>query len=336
MAAYRGKDGAVVWDKEFPYGTFPVIHGRRIITESGAFELLTGEPVLRTNLLTQAAEPWTWQRNYGCNYPIASENLITFRSGAAGFFDLANDGGTGNFGGFKSGCSANLVAADGVLNAPDYTRTCTCSYQNQTSLALVHMPEAEMWTFNAFKAGEGRVLRAGFNLGAPGDRRAEDGTLWLDYPSVGGPSPELKVTVTPEAPSWFSHHSSRVEGEGESWVASSGAEGLTSVALTLALNAPDECLYTVRLYFAEPNEVAAGQRVFDVSLQGRTALPRFDIAAEAGGPRRMVIKEFRGVVVRDVLTVALAKSDPASALEPLLCGIEVKSEAKRTALGMMQ
>jgi hypothetical protein len=77
---------------------------------------------------------------------------MLFRSGAAGFYDLANDGGTGNFGGFRSSCTMNLIAAGGVLTIPDYTRTCTCSYQNQTSVGLIHMPEAEMWTFTQPKA----------------------------------------------------------------------------------------------------------------------------------------------------------------------------------------
>lgn len=44
--------------------------------------------------------------------------MLTFRSGAAGFYDLLNEGGTGNLGGFKSGCTSNLVVADGVLNVP--------------------------------------------------------------------------------------------------------------------------------------------------------------------------------------------------------------------------
>jgi outer membrane protein assembly factor BamB len=332
MAAYRGKDGSLLWDREFGYGTFPLLHGTQLITESGSFDLLTGEPILRANLLTLAMEPWSWQRTYGCNYPIACENLITFRSGAAGYFDFANDGGTGNFGGFKSGCSANLVAADGVLNAPDYTRTCVCSYQNQTSLALIHMPEVEMWTFNAFQAGEERVVRVGINLGAPGDRRADDGTLWLDYPSVGGPSPDLQVSIAPQEPRWFCGHSSRLEGDGLKWVAASGAEGLASIAITLAPGAPDEQRYTVRLYFAEPEAVRAGERVFDVSLQGKPALARFDIAAEAGGPNRAVVKEFTGVNVRDVLTVALTKSDSGKGLDPVLCGIEAVAETQPTAV----
>ena len=326
VIAYRGRDGKVLWDRQFPYATFPVLHGRQFITESGAFDLLTGDPILRPNPLTGENEPWTWKREYGCNYPIASEHFLTFRSGAAGYYDLTNDGGTGNFGGFKSGCTANLVAADGVLNAPDYTRTCSCSYQNQTSLALVHMPDVEIWTFNAFEAGTARVRRIGINLGAPGDRRAPDGTLWLDYPSVGGPSPDIPIRTEPEQPRWFCRHSSRITGEGLRWVAASGAEGIESITLTLAPDATEERTYVVRLHFAEPDEAAVGKREFDVKVQGQPVLTRFDIAAEAGGPRRPVMKEFTGVRVRDTLTIALTKSAPDSSQAPVLCGIEAAAE----------
>ena len=57
-----------------------------------------------------------------------------------------------------------------------------CAYQNQTSLAWVPMPEAELWTFND-RQPEGLSERIGINLGAPGDRRDADGTLWLEYPA---------------------------------------------------------------------------------------------------------------------------------------------------------
>ena len=169
---------------------------------------------------------------------MASEYLLTFRSGAAGFYDLATHSGTGNLGGFKSGCSSNLIVANGVLNAPDYTRTCTCGYQNQTSLALVHMPENEMWTYNVFddsKADAARIARVGLNLGAPGDHRSEDGTLWLDYPVVGGASPTIDVEMEGSL-DWFRHHSSQVSGEGLPSVAASGVTGIR--ALTMWLVAP--------------------------------------------------------------------------------------------------
>ena len=59
---------------------------------------------------------------------MASEHILTFRSGAAGFYDLQSHAGTGNFGGFKSSCSSNLIVANGVLNAPGLTLGCTCNY----------------------------------------------------------------------------------------------------------------------------------------------------------------------------------------------------------------
>lgn len=139
--------------------------------------------------------PWRYWKSYGCGSSNASTHLLLFRSGAAGFSDLEHDGGTGNIGGFKSGCTASMIAADGILNAPDYTRTCTCSYQNQTSLGLVHRPEMELWASNqTIEKVDGSIRQLGLNFGAPGDRRAENGTLWLHVPRVA-PSPEVTVLL---------------------------------------------------------------------------------------------------------------------------------------------
>ena len=50
--------------------------------------------------------------------------------------------------------------------------------------------------------------------------------------------------------------------------------------------------YTVTLYFAELNKTAAGQRVFDVTLNGQTVLNRFDVFAAAGGTDKAVWRSF--------------------------------------------
>ncbi len=327
MVAYRGSDGAVLWDESREYPTFPLLHGRTIVTEGGMFDLLTGKVVERQHPLTGKILPWTWSRKYGCNYPIAAEYVLTFRSGAAGYYDMGSGGGTGNFGGFKSGCSACLVAANGVLNAPDYTRTCSCAYQNQTSLALVHMPDAEAWTFNEYEAGDDPIKRVGINLGAPGDRLTPEGTLWLDYPSVGGPSPDIPVSVTPERPEWFRHHSLRLDDEGLRWVAASGGKGIESVRVKLMEKAAEARPYTVRLHFVEPEPIGPHQRVFGVSVQGGQALlERLDIVQEAGAPMRPLVKDFQGIQVRDVLTVELRNADPETVRPPIICGIEAVAE----------
>jgi hypothetical protein len=278
---------------------------------------ITGEPV-----------EWSWFRNYGCNTPAASEHLLTFRSGAAGYFDLCHDGGTGNFGGFRSSCTNNLIVAGGVLTAPDYTRTCTCNYQNQTSLALIHMPDAEMWTSFGSLDVKGPVKRLGLNLGAPGDRRAADGTLWLEFPSVGGKSPAVQATLTPKSPESFRRHESQVTSEGLRWVAASGMKGITGLRITLAKNGTAPRRYTVRLHFLEPEKRAAGERVFDVAVQGTVVLREFDIVKEAGGPNRGLVREFRNIEATSEMTIRLSPCPQAGCRAPILCGVELVAEEK--------
>jgi len=232
MIAYNATTGDKLWDRAISYGELPILHNDHIIAGGRMYELKTGDTVKRTDPLTGKLLDWSFVRTYGCNYPIASTHMLTFRSSAAGYYDLTGNGGTGNFGGFKSGCTSNLIAADGVLNAPDYTRTCSCSYQNQTSLALVHMPELETWTHNDFAYQGGRVQKVGINFGAPGDRRTDNGTLWIDYPSVGGPSPDIGIDVTGNSQS-FVRHSSRVTGESEDWIAASGIQGATRITIQI-------------------------------------------------------------------------------------------------------
>ena len=326
MAAYRGSDGAVLWRSDVSYGGPCILHGETIITDRYAYSLLTGEQKVRTDPLTGTETAWAFSRRYGCNYAVASEHLLTFRSAAAGFYDLTNDGGTGNLGGFKSGCTSNLIAANGVLNAPDYTRTCTCSYQNQTSLALVHMPDVEMWVTYFGQSGEGPVRDIGINLGAPGNRRAQDGRFWLGYPLlpyVKNPEKEsgltADVTVEYDEVGFYTHHvSSILSGSGPDWVAASGCEGISKLELGMNTAAPFRC--RVRLHFAEPTHRLPGKRTFDVMIEGKVVLAGFDILKAAGGRDHSLVKTFEDVAVTDgKVTLTFASKQSL----PLLCGVEV-------------
>jgi outer membrane protein assembly factor BamB len=372
MIAYAGKDGRVRWqDLKRSYTGPCILHNELILTgansyssSGGAFSLLTGKPHLVKNPLTGKMEPWRLNRTYGCNTIIASEHLLTFRSGAAGFYDLETMSGTANLGGFKSGCTSNLVVANGVLNAPDYTRTCSCSYQNQTSLAFVHMPEMEMWSYSQFgldgKHGD-RILRAGINFGAPGNRRAPDGTLWLEHPHVGeGEAPQMGVEgIGPEV-KWFRGHSLRMLGEGSSqpWIAASGLIGAGEIIITPSLRRPlmvkpakatkdkdgkiipppppptQEPLlkvdypplsHTIRLHFSEPDDLPPGERVFTVLLQGKPVLENFDVAREAAKAGGGIVREFRGVKIAADLRIVL-QAAPGSKAPPVLCGVEFAAE----------
>lgn len=331
MTVYRGEDGSVAWTRpDLKYSGPCILHNELIITNAnsyresaGAFYLQTGEPYLITNPLTGEQEHWKLKRAYGCNTILASENMLTFRSGAAGFYDLATHSGTGNFGGFKSGCTANLIAADGVLNAPDYTRTCSCSYQNQTSLAMIHMPEIETWTvsYQAEVASDGRpVERLGVNLSAPGHRRAPDGTLWIEAPHVAGEGSPVSVKIRGDLRP-FSRHSSAFAGADYAWVFASGVEGEGEIELGTTLGEADQADavehdYQVRLFFALPAEGHDDEpRVFDVLVDDEPAVSGVTLQ---GGQAQVQDLAMRSLGAR--VRIRLVGRDGA----PVLSGIELR------------
>ena len=308
MIAYQGRSGKVIWaNRDLSYSGPCLLMKDRIITNgNGGFAL---------NIKTGKPTGWKYTRNYGCNTAIGSEHLLTFRSGAAGFYDLKNDGGTGNWGGFRSSCTANLIPANGVLNAPDYTRTCSCAYQVQTSLGLIHMPELEYWTFGA----EAKSDKIAINLGAPGDRRDPDGRMWLEYPEVGGPSTKVDVSIEPKDASVFRVHSTAVESGELKWIAASGLEGAKSVRIAIKENGN----YQVKLHFMEPRNISAGKRVFDVALQGETVLSKLDVADAAGGYRKAIVKDFNVAVQDNALKIELF---PQGKQPAVLSGIQWHSK----------
>ena len=347
MAVHHGADGKIKWrDDKRAYSGPCILHGTTILTNAnsyklsaGAFSLLDGEPELTTNPLTGQKQTWQVCRAYGCNNIIASENMLTFRSGAAGYYDLTTRSGTGNLGGFKSGCTSNLVVANGVLNAPDYTRTCSCAYQNQTSLGLIHMPKMEMWTVNheaRLTAPGQRIKRIGINLGAPGDRTDDSGTLWVEYPSVGGEHADLAITVEGDV-SWYRSSSLKFSGEGPAWIGASGVMNAARLTIPMSVSEPKEkdtredaakenavvdasqkqsfveaSPHTVRLHFSDPGPTKTAERIFSVSLQGQTVIEGLDIATAAGRSQKTIVHEFRHIFDRkrtDDRSVCSARPD---------------------------
>jgi hypothetical protein len=86
--------------------------------------------------------------------------------------------------------------------------------------------------------------------------------------------------------------------------------------------------HTVRLYWAELDDVRPGERVFDVKLQGRTVIEGMDVAREAGGVRRALMREFRGIMASDRLVLELVPGtqQPGDRTAPVLNAIEVTLE----------
>jgi len=323
MIAYDVRTREKLWDRNIKYANPPILHNDKIYTNGEAFYLLSGEPVTEKDPVTGKDLGWSFKREYGCGIVAASEYLLTFRSASAGFVNLEAIEGTGSLGGWKPGCSTNLIAADGVLNSPDYTRTCQCPYQNQTSLALIHMPWMSYWTNSNYK-WDGSVIRnIGLNFNAPGDRSSETGVLWLEYPFVAGASPGIPVTLDTSGYKLIRKEPYGVESSSTPWVAASAIEGVRRIKVALAKEKEQaELSYTVKLYFSEPEKINPGERVFDISIQDETELASFDIVKEAGKTDREVVKSFNGIRAGSDLVIELK---PVKG-NTIISGIEIISE----------
>jgi hypothetical protein len=126
MAAFRSADGKRLWDVKAKYGSRPILNGRTIYAQPGAWDLLTGK----------RDETFTFARSYGCGTLAGSRNLLVYRSATFGYRDLTGSRGTENFGGIRPGCWINAIPAGGLVLMPDATSRCVCSYLTSASIAL--------------------------------------------------------------------------------------------------------------------------------------------------------------------------------------------------------
>ncbi len=270
----------------------------------------------RTNPLTGQTEPRAFPKSYGCDGGVDYSYLFTMRSGTAAFYDKRVESGTIHISGPRSGCTNSIVPANGLLNVPYYFQGCTCSYPLPVGLSLISMPEShEQWMVWG-KSDVNDIRRVGLNFGAPGDRKTDRGTLWLDVPSVGGPSPKLDLVVKPETIRPFYQHSLWIEGgRGWPWV---GASGITEVE-SISLKNMKRSDYTMRLYFMEPEYSAPEKRVFSVSLNGKPLIKNLDIYQETQMSHHILVREFSQIPIDGRLDLTFT----ASAGKPLICGMEL-------------
>ncbi len=352
MTAWQGAgDGTgnakQIWSEldRFYWGGPVMLNDDMIITQSGndmgAVNLLTGEPYMVASGVTGKLNDFAGFKRYGCGTALACKNMILFRSGNCGYYDLNTFSGTGNWGGFKTGCTINLMPANGLIVAPEYTRTCGCSYQFQTSCAMIHREDVEQWSCNKnlgsqYKAQGGRMKKVGLNFGAIGDR-VEEEVLWMEYPfgePAAGYNYQIPVNVNVDNGSYFRHHMLTVDGD-LCWVGASGVCGATCITADM-YDPAKTCFkdtipqdYNICLYFAEPDkETIAGEREFSVNVNGHD-VGTVDVVSETGSARKVLVKKLQGVRIADKLDVTLT---PITG-EPVLSGVSMEMIETQMAEG---
>ncbi|MBM4019148.1 MAG: hypothetical protein FJ288_12615, partial [Planctomycetes bacterium] len=320
MRTLRGKDGKVLWEvaETLYYEPHIILHDLIIDRYGWTFDLATGRRAKRISPLSGQEEPWQIKKA-GCNHLIASESIVTWRTA---FYDLAGIGSV-PLKGMEAGCTPSLVVSGGVLNSPNYgTRL---KRPRMTTLAMVHQPDNEMWSRYEpdVSAAQVPLRKVGFNFGAPGDSLGPDGTLWLNV----APKEMAGVTVQPADVAWFCHRASPADN----WIAASCVAGATEIAVPTRLAKekkrpqPLASKYTVRLYFAEPEQAKPGERVFSISIQGKEVLKDFDIAHEAARAGRPVFREFNGVAADPTIRIGLS---PSTKKPAVLCGVQIVLEGE--------
>ncbi len=133
MTGFRASDGKRLWedstrigaDRRYRYSSRPLINGRVIYLEPGAYNLLTGERL-----------DFSFERSYSCGILTGCKNLLVFRSATMGYRDLTAGSGTENYGGIRPGCWINALPVGGLVIMPDATARCNCSYLNKATIAL--------------------------------------------------------------------------------------------------------------------------------------------------------------------------------------------------------
>lgn len=323
MITYNTETKEKIWDREMKYANPPIIHNDKIYTEGEGFHLLTGEQLTEKDPITGEDLKWSFKREYGCGIVAASEHLLTFRSASAGFINLNANEGTGSLGGWKASCSTNLIAADGVLNSPDYTRTCQCAYQNQTSLALINMPWMAYWTNSNYEWNGKPIEQLGLNFNAPGDRSADNEVLWFEFPFVAGTPPGIPVKIDTSGYKEIRKEPINITSENTPWVSASALIGIKSFEITLSQEQEvSETIYTVNLYFAELEDKKPGERIFDIVIQDKNVTDKFDIIAEVGKSDSEVVKSYQGIKAGKTMKIDLI---PVRG-NTIISGIEIMQE----------
>lgn len=330
LKAVDAVTGKEIWSKGANYRIRPLIRGDEIVAEPWAFNLYNGKQKTRTHPMTGEESPWQFIRSgHHCGHVSATENLLFFRSGSTAYYDVKNDSGTAHFAGMRTGCTINMIPANGLVHMPEASAGCVCLFAIQSTVTMEPVAEDRAWTIFHTPGPGLPISRLHVNFGAPGDRRDGSGNLWLAYPrpqsSYKTRPLDLPLDLEVEGirPTTYQRltETHKIASTATPWIHSSGYEGVTQVGVPVLGRNDKPGVYDVRLHFAELDDVEAGSRRFDIALQEKVLVKDFDVIKTAGSTYRAVVKEIANVDIFDWLELSLKPKDGKRA--PILSGLEL-------------
>ncbi len=335
MYAHHSETGEMLWGGRRNYRKRPIIVGQYVYAEPHAWHLQTGKPKTVAHPISGRQEPFDFFRGYiGCSHLLGSAAALFGNNNGIAHLNLDATCGYTPLGNMSLACGLGAVPAGGIYVAPEGRAGCTCATPIFTSIALYPRRKARCFSVG-IPGGVSApkltpVKHVSINLGAPGFRQDDHGALWIPYPARGaeGILGDWLPAYRHSAEMCYRHSDDllTITGTDMPWVFTSGYSHTKPLQFTLLDPGQEPAVYTVRLYFAEPEDLTPGQRVFQVTLQGETVLTEFDVAREAGGVRKALVREFPGVEVRGDLVVALQPAADCQVAAPILSGIAAARE----------
>jgi outer membrane protein assembly factor BamB len=338
VTAYAAGNGARLWKLDDVPTCTPVIVGG-VLYLPQAYDLHSGKPIQIENQISGQIEDFAPLMPKACSALSGSPNLLMTRSGSLGFYDSRGRSGYYHYPIVRASCWINMIPAGGVVMVPEGSSSCVCAYNYKTSMAFVPADRRNFYGI-ARASHQGEVVSLRINFGAPGDRQDDEGHTWFAWPrptahgrplakasygpKIGGgqlPIDDLSAKdawdVVARNPDWTPIAKTR-----EPWLYACGLEGPLKLCVRLSDEPAGTALRTYRvvLYFCDL-EPPGPPRSFDVKLQGKTVLSRFEIAKEAGGNATALAKQFR-VDARGRLELELV-APPADGSRPVICAMSI-------------
>jgi len=333
LVALNANDGALLWKKDANYRHRPIIVGDKVIAEPWSYDLYTGIQHMRKHPLTGKEVPWSIMREgHHCGMLAASENLLMFRSGYTGFYDLEKDAGTRHFAGHRTGCWINAIPANGLVMIPESSAGCVCLFSISSTIVLEPREERKHWTIFSSVGPKTPVDHMALNMGAPGDRRDARGTVWMAYPRPA-PSREtgldFKFNIEPQFSAGGGYTSLNeithpVKEAEPPWVYTSWARGLKACTIPLLGKEDAPATYSVQLSFSELEPVSLNDQetapLFTIKLQGKVVQKDFSPHSK----QAIQVRKFAGIPVTDNLLLEIIPQNKAAEQMPAaLSGIEI-------------
>ncbi|MAT15258.1 MAG: hypothetical protein CMJ46_08315, partial [Planctomyces sp.] len=202
------------------------------------------------------------------------------------FFNFKEDSGTQHFAGHRTGCWVNAIPANGLVMVPESSAGCVCLFSIASTITFEPRAERSPWTIYSLVGDHLPVKQMHLNLGAPGDRRDANGTVWLGYPRPA-PSRETSLDYRLDLADQFVESGKyedfnpefvELRAEEPKWIYASYGTGLTGLTIPLLREEDAARSYEVKLHFATPSLIDANDDlVFDVKINGEVVAANVEL-----------------------------------------------------------